>query len=144
MKPTLRERALRLLALRDYTRVELVRRLAPHGSEEEIEALLIQLENTGLLSDARAVESFVAARGARYGALKLRHELRRKGASEALIEGALETTPEEELARAREVWRRKFAAPPVDLRDYARQARFLQSRGFAPDIVRKLLREPVE
>jgi regulatory protein len=41
------------------------------------------------------------------------------------------------------VWSRKFSAAPGDAREWARQARFLQSRGFATDIIRRLLKEPM-
>ena len=61
MELTLRERALRLLARRDHSRVELVRKLATHATSEEIDSLATQLEQSGLLSDARFAESFVAA-----------------------------------------------------------------------------------
>ena len=49
-----------------------------------------------------------------------------------------------ELERAREVWTRKFGTPPADAREWARQARFLQGRGFPTDVIRRLLREPTE
>jgi regulatory protein len=46
----------------------------------------------------------------------------------------------DELERAREIWARKFASPPADAREWARQARFIQSRGFSTDIIRRLLK----
>ena len=48
----------------------------------------------------------------------------------------------DDLERARVVWRRKFPAAPTDAREWARQARFLQGRGFASDVIRRLLKEP--
>jgi regulatory protein len=47
-----------------------------------------------------------------------------------------------ELDRARTVWRKKFPDAPTDALEWARQARFLQARGFASDIIRRLLKEP--
>ena len=80
MTPSLRERALRLLAKSEQTRAALADKLARHGgTPEEIESLLAQLEASGLLSDARYAESFVASRSARYGAAKMRQALRAKG-----------------------------------------------------------------
>ena len=43
------------------------------------------------------------------------------------------------LSRARAAWARKFAAQPANREDYARQYRFLASRGFASGIVSKVL-----
>jgi regulatory protein len=50
----------------------------------------------------------------------------------------------DEMARARAAWSRKFSAAPTNPKEWARQARFLQSRGFAGDIVRRLLKQPLE
>ena len=58
----LRARALRLLARREHSRVELGRKLAPHAeSNEAVESLLDALEQKKQLSDAR----FAEARGRR-------------------------------------------------------------------------------
>jgi len=48
------------------------------------------------------------------------------------------------MERARAAWSRKFSAAPANAKEWARQARFLQSRGFASDIVRRLLKQPLE
>ena len=37
----------------------------------------------------------------------------------------------DELEKARALWSRKYSAAPTDQREWARQARFLQSRGFS-------------
>jgi regulatory protein len=44
-----------------------------------------------------------------------------------------------ELARAREVWRRKFGVPPQEAAERARQMRFLAGRGFSGDVVRRVV-----
>jgi len=140
LTPSLRDRALRALARRDHSRAELVRKLAPHGTSEEIADLLDQLTQAGLLSDARYVESFVHARTARFGAAKLRHSLREKGVSEALIAPALASEAASEAQRAEALWQRKYGVAPQDRNEYARQARFLQGRGFSAEIIGKVLR----
>ena len=144
MESTLRERALRLLARRDYSRLELTRKLAAHGTSDEIDALATQLELSGLLSDARFAESFVAARGARLGGLKLRHELKNRGISRELIDQHAARDADSELQSARALWLRKFGTLPVDARDYAKQARFLASRGFSSATVQRVLKDSLE
>lgn len=141
MNTDLRAKALRALARREHSRAELAGKLAAHGASEDIQAVLDQLEQSGLLSDVRYAESYVAARLARFGTAKLRHSLRAKGVAEETVAAAVGEDPEAELGRAREVWRRKFAAPPRDRGDYARQARFLQGRGFSADVIRRVLKE---
>ncbi|MBM3390415.1 MAG: recombination regulator RecX [Betaproteobacteria bacterium] len=141
MSAELKNKALRLLARREHTRAELANKLSGEAGRDEVDAMLDRLQQAGLLSDARFAESLVAARGARYGAARLRHDLRVKGVAEEIIAGALPQDAEGEAARAREVRRRKFGAAPADRADYARQARFLQSRGFAADVIRRVLKE---
>ncbi len=140
--PSLRARALRHLARRDHSRVELAQKLAAHGTAAEIEEVLDRVAELGLLSDRRFAEAWVRGKAARFGAARLRAELLRRGVDRDLVDAALETEClESELDRARAVLRGRFAAPPGDAREWARQARFLQSRGFAVDLIRKLLNE---
>jgi len=144
LSDALKGKALRLLARREHSRAELARKLASEGSLEEIASVLDQLEQAGLLSDRRFAEALVFSRAARFGAARLRHDLKARGVAEEIIAGALPQDAADEAARAREVWRRKFGAAPADRADYARQARFLQQRGFATDIIRKVLKEQQE
>lgn len=144
MSVDLKSRALRLLARREHSRAELMQKLATDGTREDIQTVLTQLEQSGLLSDARFAEAYVSSRAARTGSAKLRHGLRARGIADEIIAAALPAAEKDEIGRAREVWRRKFGAAPADRADYARQARFLQQRGFAADIVRKVLKETGE
>jgi regulatory protein len=139
----LRQRAIRLLARREHTRAELIRKLAPLGTEEDINAVLADLAATGLLSDARAASAYVRGNAARFGAARLRQTLRRKGVDSELIDAQLaDADLPDEFARARDVWAKKFSTAPQDAREWARQARFLQGRGFSTDVIRRLLKEP--
>lgn len=128
-----------LLARREHTRAELERKLSIHGSRDEIAVVLDRLQQRNLQSDARFAEAYVSARQARLGSFKLRHDLRARGVSDELIDRALAEPGEDELTRARVVWQRKFDGPPADAREFAKQARFLHSRGFGADILKKLL-----
>jgi regulatory protein len=140
--PSLRERALRYLARRDHSRAELARKLAPHGSPEEIDAVLDRMSELALQSDARYAEAWVRGHAARFGHTRLRAELARRGLARELIESTLDTDElADESERARALWQAKFHASPADAREWARQARFLQARGFSPDLIRKLLKE---
>jgi regulatory protein len=136
----LRQKAIRLLARREHTRAELARKLAPLGTEEEIETVLNELARSGLQSDARFAESYLRSQAGRLGAARLRQTLRSKGVAADLVEAQVTDLPAE-LERAQEVWRKKFAAPPADAREWAKQARFLQGRGFSAAVIRKLLKE---
>lgn len=144
---SLRARGLAFLARREHSRHELARKLAPHAeSSEALEAVLDLLEGQGLLSSERFAESLVHRRQERFGTARIRDELRQHALPDDLVASCVAQLRESEFDRAREVWSRRFGEPAADAREYARQARFLASRGFAADIVRRIVgeRPPVD
>jgi regulatory protein len=145
VKPTpepgdLRERALRLLARREHSRVELTRKLEAAGFErDDIDPLLDQFEAQNWLSDQRFAESYLADHRARAGSIKLAYDLRQRGVSDGIIDQLLRENRDSELERAQAVWRKKFGTPPANAAEKARQIRFMQSRGFGGDVIRHTL-----
>ena len=145
MTNELRQQAIRLLARREHTRAELGRKLAGLGTQEEIAAVLADMEASQLQSDNRTAENYLRSNASRLGASRLRHTLKTRGVAPEMIEEQLaQAGLPDELERARAAWSRKFSAAPANSKEWARQARFLQSRGFAGDIVRRLLKQPLE
>ena len=134
--------AVRLLAVREHSRAELLRKLAIKGFETaEVGSVLDDLQARGLLSDERFAEHYVAM-GLRkgYGPLRIRAELRERGVSGALITTQLDQGDVDWKAMVREVRDSKFGAQrPVEHKTLARQARFLTQRGFPESLVRDLL-----
>jgi regulatory protein len=138
---SLRTRAMRSLARREHSRAELKAKLLPHVQEgDDLVAELDALEKRGWLSDERATDQLVNQRRARFGAQRIAHELRQKGIAEAFITDAMPRLKEGELEAAREVWKKKFGALPANSQEKARQVRFLQSRGFALDVIFRVVR----
>lgn len=136
-EPSLRERALRLLARREHSRAELLRKLQTHaGAGDDLEALLGELAQRKLLSDERYAETRARQLSRKFGTARIAHELRSSGVGEDLARGALNAARESEAERAREVWRRKYRAAPATREERAKQMRFLQSRGFSFDAIR--------
>jgi regulatory protein len=129
---SLKARALRYLSAREHSRLELARKLSRHAQEDDdIEALLDTLEAAKLLSQARFAESLVHRRARRFGNSRILSELQSHGiAAEALADIQADLAGGE-VARAREVWRKKFNRPPADAAERARQMRFLLQRGFS-------------
>ncbi|MBI3068278.1 MAG: recombination regulator RecX [Betaproteobacteria bacterium] len=141
MSKELRARALRLLARREHTRTELARKLAPHADDPgELSALLDELERRGWLSERRAAEQLVHARRGRFGAARIRRDLRDKGVPEEVIAQAVGELKAGELDAARALWQKKFGKAPADARERARQMRFLQGRGFSLEVIRRVVR----
>lgn len=137
---SLRERALGYLARREHSRFELTKKLEVAGFDPEaIRPVLDAFEEKNWLSDRRFAESWIADHRARHGRIRLAYDLRKRGVSETLIEATLNANPDGELERARQVWEKKFGAPPRDPAEKARQIRFLQGRGFAPETIRRAM-----
>ncbi|MGQ0710901.1 MAG: recombination regulator RecX [Rhodoferax sp.] len=139
-QPSLKARALRWLSAREHTCAELERRLRPHAADEsELQSLLQELQDKGFLSDARATEALLHRRQALLGTARLQQELRQRGVPPAHCEQAVQALRATELERAQAVWARKFGAAPRDRAEAARQMRFLSSRGFAPEAIRRVV-----
>ena len=65
---SLKGRALRYLAAREHSRVELERKLAPHVQEgDDLPALLDYLQAQGFIDEARVLESVLHQKAARMG-----------------------------------------------------------------------------
>jgi len=136
--------AVRLLARREHSTDELRRKLASKGyPPDTIEPVIQKLAGKRLVSDERFTASFVhhhAKRG--QGPVRIRAALRQQGIPEAQVEEALQAAGVDWVQLAREVRRRKFgAAPPRSLGERAKQARFLQYRGFDAEQLRSALRD---
>ena len=136
---------MRYLARREHSRAELQAKLLPHVQEDEdLDAVLNDLEKRGWLSDERATMQLVHAKRSRFGTQRITHELRQRGIAEELIGAALPGLKETELEAAREVWKKKFGVAPQDAKEKAKQMRFMQSRGFGLDVVFKVLQRKGE
>ncbi len=135
-----REIALRLLARREHSASELCHKLTARGiPEDTAEAVLGVLSREGLQSDARFAEGYVRARSEQgYGPVRIRAELRQRGVDEGLID--LDPGDEEWLERAEGARCKRFGSTlPREWTERARQARFLEYRGFAAGHIRTLL-----
>ena len=127
-----------LLARRDFTSQELRAKLEAKGFATAATAVVIaDLARAGLLNDERYAQNYVAYHAGRgQGPLRIAAELRRSGLAADIVEAALATGPDWK-ALARKVCRVKFGLqPPDSWAQRARQARFLQYRGFSSDHIR--------
>lgn len=130
--------AVALLARRDFASGEMRARLCSIGFDEAAAAEAIDaLSARGVIDDRRYAENYVNSHAQRgQGPIRIAAELRRQGLADPLIDAALAGGPDwQELARRAR--RAKFGRqPPVSWTDKARQARFLQYRGFSSDHIR--------
>ncbi|NEX21772.1 regulatory protein RecX [Thiorhodococcus mannitoliphagus] len=129
--------------MREHSRLELMRKIQARGyGADDAEVVLDQLEREGALDAGRLVEHYVSERAAKgFGPLRIGAELRVKGLADDLIDGQLSAMQDawpQYLAKAHE--RRFRGCRPVDRAELAKQARFLDQRGFPTETVLRFLR----
>ena len=129
-----------LLGRRAYTRAELQERLQRKEAAADVIASVLQrLTDYGFVDDGAFTSQFVSSRSSRYGSLRLRGDLLRKGVSEELVEAELAGLADESQEQAafslleRNSWR--FSRSTDARRERARAWAFLARRGFPPDAV---------
>ncbi len=142
--PSLKGRALRLLGTREYSRLELERKLARYACEPgELAQVLNELQRKGLIDARRVLESVLHRRAARLGVARIRQELNDKGLDANVVRDAVAGLQASELERAVGVWHKKFgnrhAELAPDAAERSRQMRFLASRGFSGDTIRRVM-----
>jgi len=133
----LKVRALRYLARREHSRAELARKLAPYAeSAQALAALLDELAGRKQLSDERYAETRAHWLARKYGAAKIRADLKAHGVAAAIAE---RVSSEGEDERARAILARKYRQPATTREERARRTRFLQSRGFSFETIHRAL-----
>jgi len=112
---------------------------APEAGElaRQVDEVLDWLVAQRHQSDARFAESRIHARAGRLGQARIRQELSRHGVE--LDADANRQLRETEFERARAVWRKRFPEPAIDAAGRAKQMRFLAARGFAAEVVRRVV-----
>jgi len=139
-QPSLKARAIAYLSRREHSRRELARKLEPHASSaDQLEKLLDWLVAGNWQSDQRFAHSLINRRGGRYGWRRIAQELQQHGIDEALIQELAAQQQDNEYATAYAVWEKKYKHLAQTPKDYAKQQRFLASRGFNAGVIRQIL-----
>jgi len=122
---------------REHSGAELARKLAPYAdSAESLAQVLEELANRKQLSDERYAEARAHGLARKYGAAKIRQDLKAHGVADAVVD---RVSAEGELERARSILEKKYRQPATTREDKARRARFLQGRGFSLDVIHRLV-----
>lgn len=111
---------------------------AADDAAAQVDAVMVWLEAHQFISDERFAESRVHARASRFGNLRIRQELKQHGV--VLCGETARALQQSEYSRALDVWERRFGQAPQTAAASSKQARFLIARGFAPEVVWRVLR----
>jgi regulatory protein len=147
-----RERALRLLGLRDRSRRELETRLRQAGFDAEVVCATVEwLAGLGYLDDGRFARAYAAEKQrSGWGPRRVRAELAAKGVERSIVEETMASAGEEEFEEGaaegesvlehtiRKRFGRQFAADPVTAE--RRLAGFLARRGYGWETTNRMVR----
>ena len=137
-----RNKALDLLARREHSVVELRDKLLVRDFDADaVEAAISRLLEEGLLSDARFADAFMSSRLRKgHGPVRIRAELVKRGVADSLIEPCVDAADVDWIELAKQVRDKKFGGQrTTGYREWSRQAKFLQYRGFTTEQVRHVL-----
>lgn len=109
--------------------------------DDKIKVILDDFKQRGWLSDERFAEQVSHARQRKFGSQRIANELRQKGVADDVIANAIESAKTNDLDNARAIWQKKYGQAPKDKNEWAKQARFLQGRGFGFDIIKRVIAE---
>ncbi|AIL32739.1 recombination regulator RecX [Basilea psittacipulmonis] len=143
MTVSLFARAISLLSKREYSEHELRKKLAPYSTDDPalLEEVIQRLKEHHWQSDKRFINDYITNKSTRWGTRKILYELEKHQIDDETLSELKETLKETEFERAYEVWKKKFKDTlPETPQEWAKQARFLASRGFSQDVIIKILK----
>jgi regulatory protein len=139
----LKSKAIYFLSKREYAYLELFNKLKKYSDNfTEIKTLLDELKKDGYLSEDRYIKSYINSKKNKSGIAKIKYNLKLKTGNAQLVDKILAESSIDEYESALLVWQKKFkGAVTTDKTEIARQARFLQSRGFSFTTINKILKK---
>lgn len=149
----LRDRAMRILAMRDHSELEFRRKLAApimtkmgpeavDATPEEIDQVVAWCIEHSFLDDSRFVRQFIASRARKgYGPVRIRQELNQKGIARETSENAMRECEIDWVSSARDQAQRKYGEPlPTEFAAKVKVQRFLLYRGFMQEDIQEIWR----
>ncbi len=134
--------AVRLLSRREHSAFEIRDKLLKREFEEgDVEQTIIELQQGGWLSDERFAEAYIRMRQLKgFGPIRISIELNERGVKESIIDEYLQAGDAVWLKTLVQQYQKKYNQKPVaDYNDKAKRIRFLQYRGFALDVIYRVV-----
>ncbi len=140
MNEQTKNKALRMLDRRDYSRAELTKKLTEKGeTQQDAEAVVARLAELGVVDDRRYAALVVRQyAGKGYGEKRVRMELLRRGVPRELIDEALQQMPKQEDAL--DALLRRRLGERFDRADVKRATDALARKGYGWDEIDAALR----
>jgi len=141
----LKKRALYYLAKREYSFKELIQKILKYAyeiglSEKECFVVVEELKEKNFQSDERFCESYINSKKNKFGSQRISFDLQQKGIDQYLIDTFISELKIHEDKIASLVWSKKYNSPPANKSEENKQIRFMQSRGFSFEVIKKIIR----
>lgn len=138
-----RERALYLLDYRDHSYIELLEKLEKNYDEDICFEILDSLAEKGLINDWRYAENFARKlfEGKKYGANRVRQEMRQRGITQEIIEHMLEKYEDGTYERLKEVINKRYFRDLGDYKSIEKVKAALVRRGYRYNEINEVLRD---
>jgi regulatory protein len=136
------QQALKILAGRDHACAELELKLCNKGHEpQSAKAAVELLVQQGWVNDQRFGEQFVRSKFEQgYGPLRIAYELEQKGVDRPLINAMMKPYEHHWLEAGQLAYKKRFGEfVPEDVKQHARNRRYLYQRGFNAEQIRLIL-----
>lgn len=143
-KTSLKEDMVALLARRDHSQQEILRKLrVKKYPDDDIFNVITEFTNKNLLSDQRFTEMHIRKQRRKgYGPLRITQELQSHQIDQAIVAQHLDINDNAWLDEIRAVWQKRFKGiKPNNFNDKAKQMRFLHYRGFTPEQIETLFKQ---
>ncbi|MBR1375408.1 MAG: regulatory protein RecX [Cardiobacteriaceae bacterium] len=134
-----RDKCIRALARREHSQAELLQKARDFALSDEVAREIVEnLSERGWQSDERFTENFLRAKTKNGdGAAKIRLALQKRKIANELIEEQLREVDWNEILT--DIYRRKYGERPIKTpQEKAKRIRFLLSRGFSYEEIRKV------
>jgi regulatory protein len=135
----IRSALLNYLARREYSRQELLDRLANRCEQALLHTVLDRFEEAGYQSDERFAGVLLRSKSQQgYGLRRVQMDAKRKGLEDSLILQAEEAEEVDWFELAKSVYLRKYREPVAkgDYKTIQKRQRFMLNRGFSFDQIR--------
>ena len=142
-----RQAALRFLSRREYSELELNKKLVAKGySSKTSKTTVSKLVEDRLVSDERFAQAVVRVRARKgYGPIRIKSELQQKGVALELIGNCLTDSAYDWKERLEQVIAKKYADSTIeDHKEWNKRVNFLAYRGFSFDLINEVLKPRVK
>ena len=131
-----------MLARREHSVYEIHQKLSQRDfDEQEIAQTIDELQQGGWLSDDRFTEAYIRMRQQKgFGPLRIAMELNERGVNQGIVDNHLQADDEIWLQILKQQYQKKYRGKPVeDYNDKAKRMRFMQYRGFLPEMIYQIV-----